>query len=88
MSENENENQKLPLSPKEHAQVGNALVDWFNSQEVSQADALMVMSKVVAKILVRAVGHGTRDQMTKAIDTFNLNLVNDVNAHLFGKRWG
>lgn len=75
------------MDSKEHAQVGNALVEWMNSQEVSQADALAVMSKVIAKIIVRSTDP-KRDAVTKAIDTFNLNLVNDINAHIYGKRWG
>lgn len=77
-----------PMTPKEHKEVGNALVAWFNSQEVGKADALMVLSKVAAKILVSSVPRDAgRDPMTKAIDMFTLNLVNDVNAHLYGRKW-
>jgi hypothetical protein len=73
------------MDSKEHAAAGNALVDWFNSQEINQTDAAMIMSKVLAKIITSQ--HRDRSATERAIDTFTLSLVNNVNARRYNDKW-
>lgn len=75
------------MTPKEQKEAGNALVNWFNSQEINQVDALAILSKVAAKILV-AKSPKSANGLQKTVDTFTLTLVNDTNAQSYSKRWG
>lgn len=75
------------MDSKEHAQAGNALVQWFNGQEISHKDALLVMSKVMAKIITMNVPP-RRTDLEREIDRVTLQLVNDVNARTYGNKWG
>jgi len=72
------------MDTKEHVAAGNALVQWFNSQEIAPADAKAIMSKVLAKLLVAEIGHtATRQQIEAVFDRFDLQLVHDINDRLF-----
>lgn len=74
------------MSPKEQAQAGNALVGWFNSQEIGPSDAQAIMSKVLALRLT--LGVKTRDEANRALDTFMLQLVHDMNNRLYSRKHG
>lgn len=74
------------MDSKQHAAAGNALVEWCNSQEIAPADALSVMSKVIAKLLVQRAGTKHRGPLHNEIDKFTLQLVHDVNDRLFDVR--
>lgn len=75
------------MENKDLVAAGNALVQWFNSQEVAPADAGAIMSKVLAKLIVARVGVGdNRDVLDLAIDTFTLQLVHDINDRIFNER--
>jgi hypothetical protein len=78
------------MDQKERTEAANALVNWFNSQEISQADACAIMSKVVAKILVGAVSGphtpDVRQALDSTLDQFTLGLVHDMNDRIFHVR--
>lgn len=75
-------------SARELAQAGNALIEWFNNQELSSSNSLQVMSKVIAKIIVDARPDTERHRgpISDAIDNFTFILVNDINARLYNTR--
>lgn len=78
------------MDTKERIQAANALVQWFNSQDIAPFDAAAIMSKVLAKILVGALGAKTNAQERRAldnlVDTAMLQLVHDMNDQLFHAR--
>jgi hypothetical protein len=78
------------MDTKEHIQAANALIEWFNSQEVSERDAAAIMSKVLAKILVGALqGSHTateRQSLDHLVDRIMLQLVHDINDRIFATR--
>lgn len=41
----------VKLSNKEHVAAANALIQWFNSQEIGKTDANLIMTKVWAVML-------------------------------------
>jgi len=72
------------MESKEHVAAGNALVQWFNSQEIAPADAKSILSKVISKLLVADLtGSVTRQQIEAVFDRFDLQLVHDINDRLF-----
>jgi hypothetical protein len=78
------------MDTKQHTEAANALVQWFNSQEITQADACVIMSKVIAKCLVGSV-HGAhspdvRRALDSTLDQFILTLVHDMNDRIFHVR--
>ena len=78
------------MDTKQQTEAANALVNWFNSQEIPQADACAIMSKVIAKILVGSV-HGAhtpdvRKVLDSTLDQFILALVHDMNDRIFHVR--
>ena len=74
------------MDTKQHTEAANALVNWFNTQEIAPADAACIMSKVVAKILVGAVSGphtpDVREAIHTGVDLFTLHLVHDINDRL------
>jgi hypothetical protein len=78
------------MDNKERTEAGNALVQWFNSQEIAPQDASAIMTKVLAKILVGNISgphtRAVRGQLDEAIDRAMLNLVNEVNERIFNVR--
>jgi hypothetical protein len=78
------------MQTKEQIQAANALIQWFNSQEIAQDDACAIMSKVMAKILVGALrGSHTvteRNALDILVDTTMLQLVHDINDRIFATR--
>lgn len=76
---------------RELAQAGNALIEWFNTEGYTQSEATAIMSKVLAKIMIRAlpeitVPGGARANLHEALDAFTFKLVNDLNAHIYANR--
>jgi hypothetical protein len=78
------------MDTKEQIQAANALVQWFNSQEITEHDAAAIMSKVLAKILVGAIkGSHTaaqRQSLDLAVDVVLLQLTHDINDRIFATR--
>ena len=78
------------MDARSRTDAANALVEWFNSQEVSPGEAKLVMSKVIAKIIAgTASGRSVPDvrmNLDLDIDTFMLQLVHDINDRLFIQR--
>ena len=81
------------MDSKEHVAAGNALIEWFNSQEIAPYDAERIMVKVLAKLLVTESGldgptppHSAQKLLDHAIDSFTLDLVHAINDRLFHVR--
>jgi hypothetical protein len=78
------------MDTKEQIQAANALIQWFNSQEITERDAAAIMTKVLAKILVGALqGSHTAAQrrgLDDLIDGLMLQLVHDINDRIFATR--
>jgi hypothetical protein len=78
------------MESKERVEAANALIQWFNSQDISQKDALVVMNKVAAKIIVGALPASTTPAQREALDTLTdahtLSLVHEINERLFHVR--
>jgi hypothetical protein len=78
------------MDQKERLDAANALVQWFNSQEISPSDASAIMSKVQAKIFVGAMASPslpeTRSQLYDLIDRAMLQLIHDMNDRLFATK--
>ena len=76
------------MDPKEQTAAANALVEWFNSQEIGSANALSVMQRVIAKILISRAADTI--EARKRFDSFALDLANRINDRAFqvihGKR--
>lgn len=66
------------MDNRELTSAANALIGWFNDQELSKADAILCMNKVIAKILVAQHGTG-RDQLTSGMDRAMLDLAHEIN---------
>jgi hypothetical protein len=77
------------MDTREQISAANALIEWFNSQEVSPIDATLVMSKVLAKILTVKGGDlavASSHDLVDIIDAFTFQLVDDVNERLYNVR--
>jgi len=81
------------MDSKEHVKAGNALIGWFNSQEILPSDAECIMIKVLAKLLVTEAGFtpggsppNAQKLLDHAIDSFTLDLVHAINDRLFHVR--
>lgn len=78
------------MDPKEHVLAANALVQWFNSQDIGPEDAGHIMRKVIAKLIVGglAAPHEVKDRyaLDNAIDAHLLALVHDINNRLHHAR--
>ena len=78
------------MDAKDRTSAANALVGWFNSQEIPPNEAARIMSKVLAKILVGSLraphAPETRQELDDAIDAIMLQLVHDMNDRLFATR--
>lgn len=69
------------MDNREHTQAANALIEWFNGQEISKTDAILVMSKVIAKVLVGT--HGTeREALTPPLDAVCLEITKCLNERM------
>lgn len=75
------------MEDREHVNAANALIHWFNSQEISQQDALIVMAKVIAKVIVGSLTaphtKAQREILNDATDAFHLGVVHEINDRLF-----
>jgi hypothetical protein len=78
------------MDARERTQAANALIEWFNSQEIPPHDAAVIMTKVTAKIIVGAIHgahtHDQRTQINDAVDDITLQLVHEINDRIFHVR--
>lgn len=70
------------MDNKEHTEAANALVGWFNSQEISKPDARTIMRKVMAKIIVAEAEPHNAPHQGDLINEEIIKLVNEVNLRL------
>ena len=71
------------MTSKELAQAGSALVEWFNSQEISSVDAERIMSKVSAKLIAKRSYKAGPQAISDEVGRHNLNLVKDLADALY-----
>lgn len=71
------------MDSREHISAANALIGWFNSQEIASADSRAIMSKVLAKLLVEEM---TKTHKVDVIDEIMHRLIADVNDRFFHVR--
>jgi len=69
------------MESKDRIAAANALVGWFNSQEIAPTDAKAIMSKVLAKLMVPTRPTGPHE-MDNIFDDFLLQLTHDINDRL------
>lgn len=69
------------MDNKECTAAANALIEWFNSQEISQGDAKLVMAKVLAKIMIRTPTDTI--EMRAIFDAFIVRLADEANNQAY-----
>lgn len=79
------------MDNKAHIEAANALIQWFNSQEIGPSDSCAIMSKVIAKVIVGVVHSGAqtravRETINEGVDLFTLDLIHDINDRLHATR--
>lgn len=74
----------------ETTKAANALIQWFNSQEISQSEALAVMNKVAAKIIVGDIRSPTTADVRQRLDDImarlHTDLAHEINERLYETR--
>lgn len=66
------------MDANEIKEAGNALVHWFNTQELTPEQSLLVMRKVIAKIILKKVD-GTDDRAVHhAVNALSIDIIHDV----------
>lgn len=69
------------MAKSEQTQAAEALIQWFNSQEISASDAKAVMAKVLVKIMIKS--NSDTIEMRKIFDAFIVDLANEANQRAF-----
>lgn len=70
------------MDNREQVLAANALIEWFNGQEIHMADASMVMAKVIAKIIISKVGWQDRQSILDLMDATNLAIAHELNDRI------
>jgi hypothetical protein len=70
------------MDSRELTSAANALIEWFNHQEISRADAQEVMAKVIAKIIVGKVGPLDRTALLQELDKIHLAITHALNERM------
>lgn len=69
------------MDNKELTAAANALIQWFNSQDIASRDAEEIMSKITAKLII---ARGTSPQdITDELNKHNLKLVKDLADRIY-----
>ena len=74
------------LTQLEAKAAGNALIEWFNSQEIGPDDAFIIMQKVVAKIVVDRDPNNARNTWHAELQVNHIATVNAVNTYNLAKQ--
>lgn len=61
--------------------AANGLVEWFNTMEINKADAEIIMSRVMAKLIIARTRKDVFE-LSEAVHEAAFRLVNDMNARL------
>lgn len=71
------------MDNKEAISAANALIEWFNSQEIPPSNAESIMSKVQAKLFVARIPTGAdSNAITAMLESSTLRLTTDINERL------
>ena len=73
------------MDNKQRTEAGNALIQWFNSQEIPPSDAEAIMLKVMAKLILLRIDatRPTRNAfLDNAVEHNHLHLVHELNERL------
>lgn len=73
--------QAQKLTRLEQAEAANALVQWFNSQEIVQVDAAAIMRYAQARLFV-AENRKDVFALQEALHDFQLQFVHEVNERI------
>jgi hypothetical protein len=76
----------IKMDNKERTQAANALIQWFNSQDISQADAEIVILKVTAKILNRRFDRTNPASVTAALDEHQRILAHETIEAIYNEK--
>lgn len=68
------------MTQLEHKDAANALVSWFNSQDINPMDAKIIMRMLLAKVIIDT----TTDliQIADILKSFNFDLASDMANYL------
>ena len=61
----------MAMENKDRTAAANALISWFNSQEIGSVDAERIMLKVMAKLIVERIRNTHPDTINKELDEHN-----------------
>lgn len=70
------------MDNRELTAAANALIEWCNNQEITQTEALSVMSKVIAKIIVGRTGPTDRPALLLELDKIHLEITHSLNERM------
>ena len=70
----------LIMKDKELAQAADALINWFQSQDITPADGGIIMAKVLASALVTKTENVA--ELSCATESFKLLLLIEIAAYL------
>lgn len=73
------------LRNRERTAAANALIEWFNGQEIRSSEAEAIMHKVLAKMLVGRTRPGVF-ALKEALDRHTTDLVHEMNERLHAIR--
>jgi hypothetical protein len=59
------------MDNKDRVAAANALISWFNSQDITSRDAEIIMLKVVAKLIISRIGNTHPDTINDEMDEHN-----------------
>jgi hypothetical protein len=63
--------------------AANALIDWFNSQEVSSKNAEAIMLKVIAKLIVKRINANESVQIKVELDDHHRVLAHEIVERIY-----
>ena len=61
----------MAMENKDRVAAANALISWFNSQDITSRDAEIIMLKVMAKLIISRIGNTHPDTINDEMDEHN-----------------
>ena len=76
----------MAMENREHVAAANALVRWFNSQQISAIDAEIIMLKVAAKLIAARIRNTHPDQISFEMDEYTRILSHELIERIYQTR--
>ena len=76
----------MAMENREHVAAANALVRWFNSQQISAIDAEIIMLKVAAKLIAHRVASSHPEQIGFEMDEHTRILSHELIERIYQTR--